>query len=237
MCSFPYPDAVAPSSQSGRDRMTASSFIFADMSGFTALTEAHGDEAAAELVTVVSEAVRPRLADRAAEEVKRIGDTLMIRGQHPAESIKLAIEIVHEVGRQHGLPAIRAGLHTGPALERDGDWFGATVNLAARIAGLAAGGEVLATDATIAAADQGHNFSLEKRGRVYLRNVSEPVLLFAVLRRGVVSTADLPLDPVCRMAVAPESAVGTLQHAGTTHFFCSLECASRFAADPERYTR
>ena len=215
--------------------LTAHTFIFADIAGFTALTEAHGDEAAAELATGFSEAVRPRLADRGAEEIKRIGDALMIRGEDPAESIKLGIEIVHEVGHQHGLPAIRVGLHTGPAVARDGDWFGATVNLAARVTGIAAGGEVLTTNATIAAADQGRNFSLEERGRVHLRNVPEAVLLFAVLRRGVVSTADLPLDPVCRMAVDPGSAAGTLQHMGTTHFFCSLECAGRFGADPERY--
>lgn len=167
--------------------------------------------------------------------MKTIGDALMIRGEDAAEAIKLGLEIVHEVGGQHGFPAVRAGMHTGPATERDGDWFGATVNLAARVAGEAPGGEVLLTEATRAAAGEGHNFALRARGRVHLRNVREPVFLFGALRRGVVSTGGLPLDPVCRMAVDPETAAGSLQHNGTVYVFCSLECARSFAAEPERY--
>jgi len=65
----------------------------------------------------------------------------------------------------------------------------------------------------------------------------DPVLFFGVLRRGVVSTGDLPVDPVCRMAVEPESAAGSLRHQGTVYVFCPLEWAARFAAEPERYTR
>lgn len=215
--------------------MAVHTFIFADMSGFTALTEAHGDEAAADLAADFSEAVRPRLSRREAEEVKSIGDALMIRGEDAADSIKLALEIVHEVGGQHRFPTIRAGMHTGPATEREGDWFGAAVNLAARVAGQAAGGEVLLTEGTRAAADPLQGFALRERGRVHLRNVSEPVLLFGALRRGVVSSKDLPIDPVCRMAVDPESAAGSLQHGGTVYVFCSLACAGRFAAEPEHY--
>jgi adenylate cyclase len=210
-------------------------FIFADMSGFTALTEAHGDEAAADLVAELSAAVSPRLTRRRAEQVKSIGDALMIRGDDPVEAIRLALEIVHEVGGHDRFPTIRAGLHTGPATERDGDWFGATVNLAARVAGRAAGGEVLLTEMTRAAVGPADNLMMRERGRIQLRNVSEPVFLFGAMRRGVVSTRDLPVDPVCRMAVEPENAAGSLDHGGARYFFCSLQCAGRFAADPERY--
>lgn len=213
----------------------AHTFIFADMSGFTALTEAHGDDAAADLVAELAAAVEPRLSRREAELVKSIGDALMIRGEDPLEAIGLALEIVHEVGGQDRFPTIRAGMHTGPATRRGDDWFGTTVNLAARVAGQAAGGEVLLTEATRSALQPGHNLTLRERGRVQLRNVSEPVLLFGAMRRGVVSTGDLPIDPVCRMAVEPESAAGSLYHQGTQYRFCSLDCAGRFAAEPERY--
>lgn len=216
--------------------MTAHTFIFADMSGFTALTEAHGDDAAADLAAEFSEAVRPRLDRRGAEQVKSIGDALMIRAEDPADSIRLGLEIVHEVGGRHRIPTIRAGMHTGRATERDSDWFGTTVNLAARVAGEAAGGEVLLTEATRAAVAPLQAFTFRERGRVQLRNVAEPVLLFGALRRGLISTRGLPIDPVCRMAVEPGSAAGSLRHRGTEYFFCSLECAGRFAAQPERYT-
>jgi adenylate cyclase len=215
--------------------VTVHTFIFADMSGFTALTEAHGDDAAADLVAAFSTAVRPRLERRGAEEVKSIGDALMIRSEDAGESIGLGLEIVHEVGGQHRFPTIRVGMHTGPATERDGDWFGSTVNLAARVAGEAAGGEVLVSEATRSALVRPERFNFRERGRVQLRNISEPALLFAALRRGLLATDDLPVDPVCRMAVAPDSAAGSLEHGGTAYVFCSLPCAQRFAADPQRY--
>lgn len=205
------------------------------MSGFTALTEVHGDEAAADLVAELCEAARPRLERRGAELVKSIGDALMIRCDDAAEAIGLGLEIVFEIGRQPGFPTIRAGMHTGPATERDGDWFGSTVNLAARVAGEAAGGEVLVTDATRGALARPERFNFRERGRVQLRNVSEPVLVFAVLRRGLLATEDLPVDPVCRMSVEPDAAVGSLRHRGATYVFCSLSCAQRFASDPERF--
>lgn len=222
---------LAPSSRS----VTAHTFIFADMSGFTALTEAHGDEAAADLAAEFSAAVGPRLERRGAEEVKSIGDALMIRCDDAAESIGLGLEIVHEVGGQHRFPSIRVGMHTGPATEREGDWFGSTVNLAARVAGEAAGGEVLLTEATREALSRPERFNFREHGRVQMRNVSEPAVLFAVLRRGLLATEDLPVDPVCRMAVEPDDAAGSLQHRGATYVFCSLACAQRFAAEPERY--
>lgn len=93
------------------------------------------------------------------------------------------------------------------------------------------------TEATRSAVASLHAFTFRERGRVQLRSVAEPVLLFGALRRGVVSTHDLPIDPVCRMAVDPESAAGSLQYRGTVFIFGSLDCAGRFAAEPERYAR
>ena len=74
----------------------------------------------------------------------------------------------------------------------------------------------------------------ESRGRKSLRNVSEPVDLFAVFRVGK-SLRSLPVDPVCRMAVDPERAPGQLRYESTAYFFCSLTCAGTFAQNPERF--
>jgi class 3 adenylate cyclase len=104
--------------------------LFADLAGFTALTEAHGDRQAAYVAAEFFIAVRGLLSFRAAREVKTIGDALMIRGSDAAKAIELGLEIVDDVGRQHGFPAVRVGMNTGQALERDGDWFGKTVNVA-----------------------------------------------------------------------------------------------------------
>ena len=84
--------------------------------------------------------------------MKTIGDALMLRVPNPDEAVLLALDMTHGLMRGHGSPAVRVGLHHGPAIERDGDYFGATVNLAARVSGLASGGEVLVTGGTAALA-------------------------------------------------------------------------------------
>ena len=126
-------------------------------------------------------------------------------------------------------------MHTGSAIARDGDWLGAGVNLAARVAGAASGDEVLLTEATRALAGALEGVELESRGTVRFRNVRDPVRVYRAERAGA-SRESLPIDPVCRMTVAPEHSAGHLSHEGVGYFFCSLECASAFAQDPDRYT-
>lgn len=209
-------------------------FLFADLAGFTALTEAHGDEQAADLVADFRAAVLELLADHGAEEVKQIGDALMLRVDDPSEAVTLGLRIVHEVGARHGFPAVRVGMHTGPAVERGGDWFGTTVNVAARVSAIAGGGEVLLTEATAAGLPQGR-VELHAGGHHRLRNVGEPVVVYAAVSPGQESRQDLEVDPVCRMAVEARHAAGTLSFERVRYRFCSLECAAAFAVDPQRY--
>ena len=77
--------------------------------------------------------------------------------------------------------------------------------------------------------------SLRERGRQALKNIGEPLLLFAAIREGECDAAGLPVDPVCRMAVDPEHSAGRLSYDGVQYHFCSLECAGAFAADPVKY--
>jgi adenylate cyclase len=212
-------------------------FMFADLAGFTATTEAHGDEEAADLAAEFCRAVRALLADHDAKEIKTIGDAMMIRIGKPARAIELGLRIVEEVGAQHGFPNVRVGMHTGSAVERGGDWFGAAVNLAARISGAASGGEVLLSDSTREAATELDSVQFRERGRRELKNVGEPVLLFAALRAGEHDPRGLPIDPVCRMAVDPERSAGTLRFANSEFHFCSMACVKAFANAPARYAR
>ena len=161
-------------------------FAFADLAGFTALTEAHGDEQAADLAGEFSRTAAELLTRHGAEQIKTIGDALMLRIAEPAEAVTLGLALTSELMAEHGYPAIRVGMHTGPAVERSGDWFGAAVNLAARISGLAAGNEVLLSQATMAQAGEVDGVRFDERGQQRLRNVSEPITIF---------------DPVCRMAI------------------------------------
>jgi class 3 adenylate cyclase/YHS domain-containing protein len=214
---------------------TGATFLFADIAGFTALTEVHGDEQAARLVADFCDAVGRELPTFGATHVKTIGDALMLRIPDPAQAVQLGLRIALDLLRGHRAPAVRVGLHHGPAIERDGDYFGATVNLAARVSAAATGGEVLLTGRTAALASSVEGVRYESRGCPTLRNVRDPVELVAAVRQGQTREHRFTIDPVCRMAVVPEHAAGQLVIDDTVYFFCSLACAGEFARTPARY--
>jgi adenylate cyclase len=209
-------------------------FLFADLAGFTALTETHGDEHAVDLADSFCDAVRRQLPAGAAEEVKTLGDAMMIKVATAADAVGLGLAIVEETRELPHFPEVRVGMHTGPAIERAKDWFGATVDVAARVAGAAQGDEVLLTDATRSAAGELDGVKFESRGEANLRNVREPVRLVRAVRANRPSEKR-PVDPVCRMIVGANHAAGRLRHADRDYYFCSLECVRAFAADPTRY--
>jgi adenylate cyclase len=214
---------------------TAATFLFADIAGFTALTEAHGDEEAAALAADFCAAVKAELPECDGAHVKSIGDALMLRIPDPEQAVLLGLRIVDGLMADHGAPAVRVGLHHGPAVQRDGDFFGATVNLAARVSAHAAGGEVLLTAHTAALAPVIDGVLYESRGRQELRNIRDPVELIAAVAMGRATQAHLAIDPVCQMAVDPDRAAGRLTYNNTAYFFCTLACAADFAVRPERF--
>jgi len=73
-----------------------------------------------------------------------------------------------------------------------------------------------------------------RRGRHELRNVREPIELFAAVPLGGRSGGYV-IDPVCNMVVDPDRAAGRLVHERKAYFFCTLSCAAAFARDPERF--
>lgn len=203
-------------------------FLFADLAGFTALTEAHGDSTAADLVIDFASRTQRLVDEAGASQIKTIGDGLMIRAPTPSVGVRLAARIAAEVGGRHGFPAVRMGVHTGTAVERDGDWFGAGVNVASRIAALATASEVLVSEETAASAS---TETFELLGAVELRNVALPVTIY---RLGKLSSA-LSVDPVCRMLLAQERAVDKGSCDDGVRYFCSTACAEVFASNPGRF--
>jgi adenylate cyclase len=157
-------------------------FLFADVVGFTAFTEAHGDARAAELAWRLRLGVEAQLGHDA-HVVKTLGDAVMVRLADPAEAAAVGLRIVSRALPGAGDPPLRVGVHCGPAVEWDGDFFGAAVNVAARVAALAQPGEVLVTEAVAMAARE-RGVQLDERGERSLRNVADPVVLHAVQHEG-----------------------------------------------------
>jgi adenylate cyclase len=125
--------------------------VFVDLSGFTRLTRERGDESA-----VVAASSLQRHADATATRhggrlVKLLGDGAMLRLTDPTVGVDAALDLVETMSAEGALSS-HAGVHAGPVIERDLDVFGQTVNLASRIADVAAPGEVLASEAIFEAA-------------------------------------------------------------------------------------
>jgi adenylate cyclase len=218
--------------------MAEHTFLFADLAGFTALTEAHGDELAADAVADFCRGVNELLPEFEAEQVKSIGDAVMVRVPEASAAVELGVRLIAEVGTRHRSLAVRVGAHTGPAVNRDGDWFGAAVNLAARVAAVADRGEILMTEATRSAAgDVLDDYELEERPEQAFKNIAAPVTVYALTLAAQPDVADLPIDPVCRMAVEPSEAAERRTWDGVELHFCSAECAEVFDRHPERYVR
>jgi adenylate cyclase len=155
-------------------------FLFADIVGYTAFTEAHGDAHAAELAWRLRLGVERQLGAEA-HVVKTLGDSVMVRIADPAEATAAGLRIVERALPGRLDPPVRVGIACGSAVERDGDFFGATVNLAARVAALAGAGEVLVSDEVARIARmRSRSLKLEQRGAKWLRNISRPVVVHAV---------------------------------------------------------
>ena len=154
-------------------------FLFADLVGFTALSIERGDEHAAEVATRFQRTVRELAGRHGATVVKSLGDGAMVRAGDACDAVHLGLELANGLD---GLPPVRVGVNTGPAVERDGDYFGSTVNLAARLSQAARGGEVLLTEATRTAARR-RRARLEERGARTFRNARDPVVVYAATER------------------------------------------------------
>jgi len=146
---------------------------FADLAGYTRLTEEAGEEEALDIVERFVESVEETLPEEA-RVVKTIGDEVMVVGADPATLVDWAVGFQELNAGQRPLP--RIGVHAGDTLYRDGDYYGRAVNLAARVGARAAGGEVLVTDVVVEAA--GDHLTFEPIGEVKLKGFSEATELY-----------------------------------------------------------
>ena len=145
---------------------------FADLAGYTRMTEEAGEEEALTAVERFVEAVEETLPDDA-RIIKTIGDEVMVVGSDPAALTDWAVGF-QAMHTERPLP--RIGIHYGETLYRDGDYYGREVNKAARVAARAAGGEVVDTRPVVDAA--GAHVEFDPIGEVRLKGFSYVTELF-----------------------------------------------------------
>jgi class 3 adenylate cyclase len=151
---------------------TQATFLFADLCGFTEYTWRHGDELAADLAVSFHHRVRRLAADEDCSVVKSIGDAVMVHSNDSRTAVRLACRIL-ALSRLEGYPPIRIGIDSGPAVRREGDWYGSTVNAAARVADVATPGEVLMTERVRAAVGHAASIEMVPRGLRELKGLPD----------------------------------------------------------------
>ncbi len=154
---------------------------FADLAGYTRLTEERGEEVAVGAVERFVEGVE-RTLPIDARVIKSLGDEVMIVGADPVALTEWAVGF--QAALPAGAPAPRIGIHHGEALYRDGDYYGREVNRAARVVARAAGGEVLVSACVVDAAASSERLQFELIGGVVLKGFSEPTELYLAYGRG-----------------------------------------------------
>jgi adenylate cyclase len=153
---------------------------FLDISGYTRLTEERGDAAAAELAEDLGRLVQRESVKHGGRAVKWLGDGVMLHFPNPGHGVSAALDMVDGV-IDAGLPPAHVGLHAGPVIFQEGDYYGRTVNLAARIAGYAQPGQVLVSQALVDLSS-GPGLAFTPVGPVELKGVAGATHLFAAHR-------------------------------------------------------
>jgi class 3 adenylate cyclase len=163
---------LAPTPEAGPPPAVA----FVDVSGYTRMTEELGDETAARTSELLRERAEAVAEAEGGRLVKLLGDGAMLWFRDPMSAVSAAARLVRELTEEEGVAA-HAGIAAGPVVQRDLDLFGRTVNLASRIAGQAAAGEVVVSP-EVADLAGGDGFEFEAMQPTTLKGLDDPVPLF-----------------------------------------------------------
>jgi adenylate cyclase len=153
---------------------------FVDLTGYTRLTEERGDEAAAHVAGQLASLVNDISRSRGGRPVRWLGDGGMFHFREPRTAVLAGLDMVERAPAVN-LPPAHVGIHTGPVIAQDGDVYGRTVNLAARIAAYAPAGQVVVSEETARRSGDGR-LRFEPLGPVGLKGVGEPLPLYQAFR-------------------------------------------------------
>ena len=153
---------------------------FLDLTGYTALAEERGDEAAAEVASELAGIVQESALTHGGRPVKWLGDGVMFHFSDPGKAILSGLDLVERAVGATSVPA-RIGINAGAVIAQEGDYFGRTVNVASRIAEYAQPHEVLVSEEAMSSADVSE-VDFELVGDVVLKGLSRAVRLHRVTR-------------------------------------------------------
>lgn len=165
-------------------------FLIADIRGYTRFTERHGDEASARLAARFSEIVRDGVQLRGGQLIEIRGDEALAVFDSARQAIRAAVDLQNQFAEETDADSncpmrVGVGIDSGEAIKLDdGSFRGAALNVAARLCGLAQGGEIIVSEGTSHLAGRLPGLRYVDRGRAHLKGIADTVRLIRVLPEG-----------------------------------------------------
>ena len=182
-------EAVTASERAEGQRLPGARLVtiaFADLVGFTRLGEVVSPEDLEGLAHRLGELAR-EVAVPPVRFIKTIGDEVMLVSPEPVALLEAVLDLVDATEGDDDFPRLRAGIATGMAVSRAGDWFGSPVNLASRVTSAARPGSVLVSEQTYEAIADDERFTWSFAGARHLKGIKSDVKLFRARRATVES--------------------------------------------------
>ena len=170
-------------------------FLFADLRGYTAYVEAHGDDAASELLDVYRRLVRDTVARHQGAEIRTEGDSFYVVFPSASGAVLCGLEIAVAAAAQcladpQHPTRVGIGVHAGESVAAAEGYVGSAVNIAARVCAIAKPGEVLVTDTVRSLTRTSGRLVFTPIGRRTLKGITEPIALYRAELAGTGAAAD-----------------------------------------------
>lgn len=200
--------------------------LMADLSGFTAMTEVHGAEIAAQMIRKYVQIVEISLTGESML-LERAGDQVVVVSPNPDDLAQTAFELKKRIEKETNFLAIHAGMHYGEILELDGHFYGSAMNLSARIAAQAKQGKILCSQDFVDSLSDTGSYNFISYGRFHFKNVLESKLIVEMQTAAHFSATKLQC-PVCHMQLDIYSIGAKLVIDDASYNFCSEDCKELF---------
>ncbi len=199
--------------------------LMADLSGYTALTETHGPASAADLIDkYISIAEKCLVGDCKLHQC--IGDEIMFISENPDHLLQTAVNLEASIVTEENFLQVHGGLHFGNILERGGNYFGSTVNLASRIAAKADAGSFWCSGEFENSISDKSICTFSSKGKHLFKNIVGEKEVFEI---GTSNFQTYHIDPVCRMLIIDHTHAVRRTHEDE-RYFCSSKCLEIYEA-------
>ena len=193
--------------------------LIADLSGYTALTEAHGALTAADTIDKYINIVLASLKGKSTLH-EHVGDEVMIMSDSADDLLNTAISLIANCSKEHRFLQIHGGLHYGKILKHNSHYFGSPLNYTSRIAAKANKGTFWCSSIFINALSNPLAYSFSSKEKQQFKNVTEKIDVFEIVMN---ETSEYKVDPFCRMLI--HDIKNAIPHPyDNSIFFCSNDC-------------